>query len=83
MAGSDESISENIVRRASVGERVAQRELYEHFRDQIFRLVLHFVGESDADDVTQECFLKVFAKLNTFRFESRFSTWLHRLVVNE
>jgi len=83
MPGSDESINENIVKRASIGERAAQRELYEHFRDRIFRLVRRIVGESDADDVTQDCFLKVFAKLHTFRFESQFSTWLHRLVVNE
>jgi len=83
MAGRDESINENIVKRASAGERAAQLDLYEYFRDRIFRLVRHIVGESDADDVTQECFLKVFAKLHTFRFESQFSTWLHRLVVNE
>ncbi len=83
MADSDESIHENVVRRASAGERAAQRELYEHFRDRIFHLVRRVVGESDADDVTQDCFLKVFAKVHTFRFESKFSTWLHRLVVNE
>jgi len=83
MAGSGASIDENIVKRASTGERAAQRELYEYFRDRTFRVVRRIVGESDADDVTQECFLKVFAKLNTFRFESQFSTWLHRLVVNE
>ncbi len=83
MAGIAESINENIVKRASAGERAAQRELYENFRDRTFRVVRRIVGESDADDVTQECFLKVFAKLPTFRFESQFSTWLHRLVVNE
>jgi len=83
MTVTDESIHESVVRRASAGERAAQRELYEHFRDRAFRVVRRIVGESDADDVTQECFLKLFAKLHTFRFESQFSTWMHRLVVNE
>jgi len=83
MTVTDESIHESVVQRASAGERAAQRELYEHFRDRVFRIVRRIVGTSDADDITQECFLKVFAKLHTFRFESQFSTWLHRLVVNE
>jgi len=83
MTFTDESIHESIIERAFAGERAAQRELYEHFRDRAFRLVRRIVGESDADDVTQECFLKVFAKLHTFRFESQFSTWFHRLIVNE
>ena len=83
MAVNDESIIENIVKRASAGERAARQELYEHFRDQSYRLVRRIVGDSDADDVTQDCFLKVFSKLQGFRFESQFSTWLHRLVVNE
>jgi len=83
MTVSDESINENIIKRASAGERAAQRELYEHFRDRTYRLVRRIVGDSDADDVTQDCFLKVFAKLQSFRFESQFSTWLHRLAVNE
>ena len=83
MAGSDESINDEVVERASAGERAAQRELYEHFQRRTFRLVRRIVGDSDADDVTQDCFLRMFAKLETFRFESQFSTWLHRLVVNE
>jgi len=83
MTVSDESINENIIKRASAGERVAQRKLYEHFRDRTYRLVRRIVGDSDADDVTQDCFLNVFAKLQSFRFESQFSTWLHRLAVNE
>jgi RNA polymerase sigma-70 factor, ECF subfamily len=36
-----------------------------------------------AEDLTQEVFLKLFRKVSTFRGESRFSTWLHRLAVNE
>ena len=83
MAVSDENISEKTILSASVGERAAQRDLYEHFRDRTYRLVRRIVGDTDADEVTQDCFLKVFDKLKTFRFESQFTTWLHRVVVNE
>ena len=83
MAVSSEPIGDQVIQRASAGERSAQREIYEHFGNRMFRLVRRIVGESDADDVTQDSFIKIFAKLNTFRFESPFSTWLHRLVVNE
>ena len=37
---------------------------------------------AEAEDLTQEAFLQLFRKLSTFRGESAFSTWLHRLVVN-
>ena len=83
MAVSSESIDNKVILRASAGDRTAQREIYEHYRLRTFRLVRRIVGEPDADDVTQDSFIKIFAKLNTFRFESQFTTWLHRLVVNE
>ena len=83
MAFSSESIDDKVIQRASAGERTAQREIYEHYLLRTFRLVRRIVGEPDAEDVTQDSFIKIFAKLNTFRFESQFTTWLHRLVVNE
>jgi RNA polymerase sigma-70 factor (ECF subfamily) len=39
-------------------------------------------NRTDAEDLTQEAFLQVFRKIHTFRAESKFSTWLHRLTVN-
>jgi RNA polymerase sigma-70 factor (ECF subfamily) len=83
MAESKEIVDDNVIKRAATGERAAQRELYEYYYDRTYRLVRSIVGESAAEDVTQDCFMRVLANLTTFRFESRFSTWLHRLVVNE
>ncbi len=37
---------------------------------------------SDAEDLTQQIFLRLFRKIGTFRGDSRFSTWLHRVAVN-
>ncbi|GAA4469778.1 RNA polymerase sigma factor [Novipirellula rosea] len=83
MSSDQESVDDEIVRRAAVGDRDAQREIYEVFSDRVYRITRRVVGESDASDVAQEAFLHLFAKLPSFRFESAFPTWLHRLVVNE
>jgi RNA polymerase sigma-70 factor (ECF subfamily) len=49
----------------------------------VYALCLRLAGNpSDAEDLTQEAFLQLFRKIGTFRGESKFSTWLHRLAVN-
>ena len=68
---------------ASEGDRDAQRIIYETLIERVHRLVLRIVGESDAEDVTQNLFLHLFGKLKSFRHESEFATWVHRLAVNE
>jgi RNA polymerase sigma-70 factor (ECF subfamily) len=50
-----------------------------HVRNIVFPIVLH---EADADDVTQEVFLRAARGLTHFRRSSQFSTWLHRIAVN-
>lgn len=78
-----ESVDDEIVRRAADGDRDAQRQIYEVFCNRVYRIVQRIVGEADASDVVQEAFLHLFAKLPSFRREAAFSTWMHRLVVNE
>lgn len=57
--------------------------LYRLHVRRIYRLCWHMVWDkSDADDLTQEVFVQVLRKINTFRGEAAFSTWLHRLAVN-
>jgi RNA polymerase sigma factor (sigma-70 family) len=56
--------------------------LVERYRDRVFRLAVSILGPggaAEAEDVTQEIFVLVHQKLQTFRSESRFSTWLYRL----
>lgn len=79
----DNLLEQEIVRRAARGYRDAQRQIYETFGRRALSTIERIVGSSDAEDVLQDAFIHLFEKLSTFRFESEFSTWLHRLVVNE
>ena len=58
-------------------------ELFNAYHRRVYAVCLRMIGNSaEAEDLTQEVFLQVFRKLGTFRGESAFSTWLHRLTVN-
>lgn len=58
-------------------------KIYRLYETRVYRLCLHMVGNTaDAEELTQDTFLQVFRKLNTYRGESAFSTWLHRVAVN-
>jgi RNA polymerase sigma-70 factor (ECF subfamily) len=71
------------VRRAQKGDSSAFESIYQSYRRRIYALCLRMVGNpTDAEDLTQEAFLLVFRKMQTFRGESAFSTWLHRLALN-
>ena len=57
--------------------------LYAMHKKRVFSLCLRMVGNyEEAEDLTQEAFLQLYRKLETFRGDSAFSTWLHRLAVN-
>ncbi|MBC7294438.1 MAG: sigma-70 family RNA polymerase sigma factor, partial [Thermoleophilia bacterium] len=72
-----------LVRRARQGDTDALAELYRRHEQRAYNLALRTVGNPwDAADVTQEAFIKAFRNLDSFRGESRFSTWLYRIVVN-
>jgi len=74
----------DLVARAQRGEEGAFSALFRTYNRRIYSLCLRMAGSpAQAEDLTQEVFLKVFRKILTFRGESTFSTWLHRLTVNE
>jgi RNA polymerase sigma-70 factor, ECF subfamily len=65
------------------GERDAQRELYQRHGARVYRLCLRLLGSApDAEDLTQEVFLKLFERARAFDGRARFTTWIHRLTVN-
>jgi RNA polymerase sigma-70 factor (ECF subfamily) len=72
-----------VIRRAQSGDASVFEHLYKSHCQRVYALCLRMVGNTtDAEDLTQEAFMLLFRKIQTFRGESAFSTWLHRLVVN-
>ena len=72
-----------LIRRAQKGDPQAFAALYAAHKRRIYSLCLRMVHKpEDAEDLMQEAFLQVFRKLHTFRGDSAFSTWLHRVTVN-
>jgi RNA polymerase sigma-70 factor (ECF subfamily) len=71
------------IRLAQQGDGSAFELLYRLHRKRVYTLCLRMVRvASEAEELTQEVFLLVFRKIHTFRGESAFSTWLHRLTAN-
>jgi RNA polymerase sigma-70 factor (ECF subfamily) len=77
-------LSENeAVRLAQEGDSRGFTRLYQLHSRRVYGLCLHMVKDPiEAEDLTQDAFLRIFRKIHTFRGDSQFSTWLHRLTVN-
>jgi RNA polymerase sigma-70 factor (ECF subfamily) len=71
------------IRRAQRGDSQAFERLYNMHKGRVYSLCLRMLGNTaEAEEMAQEAFLQLFRKIQTFRGESAFSTWLHRLSVN-
>src|SRR5229473_288972 len=71
------------IERAKQGDAEAFEFLYNLHKRRVYSLCLRMTGNpASAEDLTQEAFLQLFRKIATFRGESAFSTWLHRMSVN-
>jgi len=71
------------IRLAQEGDGTGFERLYQLHSRRVYSLCFRMVGNTaEAEDLTQEAFLQLFRKIGTFRGESAFSTWLHRLAVN-
>ena len=80
---SDDLNEAEAIKRAQAGDPAVFDHLYRLHSQRVYTLCLRMVRDTaDAEDLTQEAFLILFRKVHTFRCESAFSTWLHRLTVN-
>ena len=71
------------IERAKQGDGDAFETLYDLHKRRVYSLCLRMTANTaEAEDLTQEAFLQLFRKISTFRGESAFSTWLHRMAVN-
>lgn|GEM_PF-181559 len=77
------SSEDELVRRAQAGETEAFCSLARGYERRIYSLAFHYCRErQDAEDLSQEVWLKAYAALRTFRFESSFYTWLRKITIN-
>jgi len=73
-----------LCRRAADGDLAAFELVYERYHRRTYSLCLRMTAsQTEAEDLTQEVFIQLFRKIGSFRGDSAFSTWLHRLTVNQ
>ena len=68
--------------RAAAGDVSAFERIYHEYLPRVHSLVRRMAGGRDTDELTQDVFVRAWQKLGSFRGDSAFSTWLHRLAVN-
>ncbi len=65
------------------GDQQAFRVLFETYKDRVYAFALRFLGnDAHAADLTQDIFVKLYQRIKEFRGDSRFETWLYRVVAN-
>jgi RNA polymerase sigma-70 factor (ECF subfamily) len=75
--------AQEAIQRAQNGDNAAFEYLYRSHSRHVYSVCLGILkNTADAEDMTQQVFLQLFRKIGTFRGESGFSTWLHRVTVN-
>ena len=73
----------SLVRRVQAGERAAYDLLVLKYQHKVVKLVMRYLRDpADAEDVTQEAFIKAYRALPQFRGDSAFYTWLYRIAIN-
>jgi RNA polymerase sigma-70 factor, ECF subfamily len=75
-------VGADCVQQAAAGDVRAFETLYHAHLPRVHSLVRRLTGGRDTDEITQDVFVRVWQKLGTFRGDSAFGTWLHRLAVN-
>ena len=77
------SVDAELIARAQRGEEQAFEAIYHAHKRKVYYLCLRMIGNTaEAEELMQEAFMQVFRKIQTFRGDSSFSTWLHRVSVN-
>jgi len=72
-----------LIEEALEGDSEAFGQLVRKYQDRLYNTLAHMVGcRTEAEDVTQEAFVQAYLKLDTFRQDSKFYTWLYRIAFN-
>jgi len=84
VAVEDSSSDLELCRLAADGNLAAFELIYQRYHRRTYSLCLRMMGsQTEAEDLTQEVFIQLFRKVGSFRGDSAFSTWLHRLTINQ
>ncbi|MBX3298637.1 MAG: RNA polymerase sigma factor [Acidobacteria bacterium] len=74
----------DLARRASDGDMAAFEEIYSRHHRRVYSICLRMLqNASEAEDLTQDVFIQLYRKIGSFRGDSAFTTWLHRMTVNQ
>lgn len=77
------SQEKELVLRVQRGDRKAQYTMYKQYVDAMYHTVLRIMNNStDAQDVVQECFVKVFDKIHSYRGEATIGAWIKKIAIN-
>jgi RNA polymerase sigma-70 factor (ECF subfamily) len=69
-----------LIEQLKQGDEAAFKTIVEQWKDMVYNTILGIVqNETEAEDLAQDVFIKVFEKINTFKGDSKFSTWLYRI----
>jgi RNA polymerase sigma-70 factor (ECF subfamily) len=72
-----------LIRKLRERDETAFREIVETYGDRVYNLTYRMLGNrEEAEDLSQEVFITVFKSIDSFRGDSKFSTWLYRIAVN-
>ena len=83
MSDMEKQIEDHIITEAAKGDINAFEEIYKTYSRFVFNISLRVTcNYGDAQEVTQEAFMKIYNKLSSFSFKSSFKTWLYRIAVN-
>jgi RNA polymerase sigma-70 factor (ECF subfamily) len=74
----------DLARAASVGDRDAFEKLYQRHYRRVYSLCLRMTSNAtEAEDLTQDVFIQLFRRIGSYRGDAAFTTWLHRLTINQ
>jgi RNA polymerase sigma-70 factor (ECF subfamily) len=74
---------QDLIHRVRRGDRGAEYALYRQYAERIHRLIYRLCGDEElTNDLTQDAFVRAFARLDHFRGDASFGTWIHRIAVN-
>lgn len=74
----------DLARQAANGDMFSFEEIYQRHHRRVYSICLRMLqNASEAEDLTQDVFIQLYRKIGSFRGDSAFTTWLHRMTVNQ